>query len=65
MQMYGVLIVTLQQQESMTNPEVKGIANFMATPKFVLMCGFLLDILKLMEPLNRLCCNKTTLKCHN
>ena len=53
MKTYGAIIVTLDQ-EALNNPTAKGLSKFMATPKYVLVCGFLLDVLKWIEPLNKM-----------
>ena len=53
MKTYGAIIVTLAQ-EALNNPTAKGLSKFMATPKYVLVCGFILDVLERIEPLNKM-----------
>ncbi len=48
---FGPLLTTLGHES--THPAAIGMCTFMSSPKFILTCGFFLDVLQLVEPLNR------------
>ena len=50
---YGPLVATLEN-EAVNNAVAKGIHSFITTAKFVLVSAVVLDVFKLVEPLNRL-----------
>ena len=49
---YGPLVCTMEH-EAADNPTAKGIYTFIKEPKFALTAALLLDVLRIIEPLNR------------
>ena len=49
---YGALI-TMLDHDATDNPVARGLHTFMVSPKFLLTCSLLVDVLKVVDPLNR------------